>query len=619
MQFQEVCLKIPDLIGHYSLLNDISDDFIILYNLSENKIIWRNDKSIDEFKDIIELNNILNVILTNSNNLSILTYKSNNYSYKYKTIKINDDTYSIIILKDDSLLISMQNELNQLKMFMNEISEITNIGGWLIDVNKNKLMWNENVYKIHELSNNINPTVEQAIEFYTDEYKPIISKAVTESINNLQKFDVKAQIRTKNGNLRWVKSKGKSIINSSRNIIVYGTIQDITEELKENEEKKLLTMQLDHKNRMDAIGQIAGGVAHDFNNILGGILNACQLLEMTETKLSDIGKKYLNLIQTSSENATDLTQKLLTFSRKDSMEFKHIDIIQIIRESKLLISKSLNKNVTIKISNKCNNFVIKGNYSALENLIINMCLNSSHAMPNGGVIDIYIDEMKLNERYCERSSFDIVPGNYIKVLISDTGVGISEKNLNKIFEPFYTTKEIGKGSGLGLSTAYGIIESHKGEITVKSGLNVGTTFTILIPSATDNDIVLSQDEKPNMNLSGTILVVDDEEINRFLCKKILEHIGFNIIEACDGEDAILKYKTFHNDIDIVILDMIMPKLNGYETFNKLKELNNSVKVVVTSGYSDVNEIEEMKRNGLKGFLSKPFRKQNILELLNQII
>ncbi len=387
-------------------------------------------------------------------------------------------------------------------------------------------------------------------------------------------------------------------------------IVDVTKRLE-------LEDQLNHKNRMDAIGQLAGGMAHDFNNMLAGIMSSSQLLQSPKRNLDKKGLKYVDIIMNASERAADLISKLLLFGRKGHIASTNVDINTIINETVELLKRTIDKKIDLVVENKLVNSSVIGDNSALQNAFINLCINSSHALPNGGMIQITTKNIILSQTYCDTSTFNIEPGEYCEIEILDTGTGIPTESLKKIFEPFYTTKEQGKGTGLGLSAVYGTVQDHQGAITVYSDVGAGTSFHIMIPCSHYTKIIEKKSEHI-FSGSGTILLVDDEELIRITGKDMLKQFGYKVILAEDGQEAVEIFRNEYSKIDIVIMDMIMPVMNGREAFKYMRDIDSSCKVVMSSGFTKDENLQDMKNDGLAGFIRKPYRDYDLSRILNDI-
>lgn len=382
-------------------------------------------------------------------------------------------------------------------------------------------------------------------------------------------------------------------------------------------EKSKLEAQLHHAQKMEAIGTLTGGVAHDFNNMLGGIMGAAELL--TFYLPDDAKARQLHQIITESAiRAADLTKQLLAFSRQSIKLSTAVNLHKIIEEAITLVKRTLDKRISIEVNLGAERSIIVGDPSLLHNAVLNLCINASHAMSAGGTLSLNTREIALDEHFCKTSSFELHPGQYIEIEVRDNGCGIAREHLGRIFEPFFTTKETGKGTGLGLSSVYGTVKQHNGSITVYSEKGIGSTFQILLPLAEDSTICempVSQIKKG----SGVILVVDDEEVMRSTAKAILEALGYEVILAEDGQVALDLFSQNKDRIDLVLLDMIMPVMNGRECFERLKKQDPQVNVILSSGFSTEDDLQEMKKAGLKGFIRKPYLASKLSQIVHEAL
>ncbi|MBU1105542.1 MAG: response regulator [Candidatus Riflebacteria bacterium] len=399
--------------------------------------------------------------------------------------------------------------------------------------------------------------------------------------------------------------------------MIHMTWRDITGYKQAEQEREKLQKQFLQAQRMDAVVQLAGGVAHDFNNLLAGIMGAAELLKKPELTVQK-HETYLEMILTTTVRAADLTKKLLTFARKRERENKPVDLHRTIADSIEILTRTLNKNVIINFEHKAESCAIVGDETMLQNVFLNLGINASHAMPDGGTLSFLVRNVSLDSDYCSISPFDLTPGTFVEVEIRDNGCGMTMDVQKKIFEPFFTTKDRDKGTGLGLSMAYGVVKSHAGAINVYSEVGVGTVFHVYLPLAPHADIK-SIEDMPVIRGSGKILLVDDEEMLRSLGQTILESLGYEVIVAADGREAVEVFEKAADEIELVILDMIMPTMGGKETLVRLKELKPDCKVIVSSGFAKEDELSEMEKIGICSFLRKPFRIAEMSQMIAKVI
>lgn len=382
-------------------------------------------------------------------------------------------------------------------------------------------------------------------------------------------------------------------------------------------EYQSMTEQLLHVHKMEALGQLAGGVAHDLNNMLGGIMGAADLLH---GKFSDEEhKKYdriVDILLKSSRNASDLTSNLLTFSRRGKYVSAPVVIQDVVNTTVALAERTIGKLITLYKRLTDDALVVIGDSSQISSALLNMVLNARDAMPRGGEMVIAAEKIYLDKVYCSKSTFDIHPGFYVILSVSDTGEGIAPENLSRIFEPFFTTKEEGKGTGLGLAAVYGMASNHQGAVTVQSTLGKGSVFSLYLPLTEASSLpVTSRSASSAMTGTGEILVIDDEEMLCEFNKMLLEQNGYGVFTASSGREGLEIYKKHEKEIQLVLLDMAMPGMDGAQVFRYLREINPVVKVLITSGYTS----EEKVPDGVLGFLKKPYRAKDLVEAISQAL
>lgn len=376
------------------------------------------------------------------------------------------------------------------------------------------------------------------------------------------------------------------------------TYEDITELNK-------LQAQLLHSQKMEAIGTLTGGIAHDFNNVLTAVMGYATLAKKRLGN-NDQVQQYMDQVLSAAEKAASLTQSLLAFSRKQIISPKPIDLNETIRKAEKLLARLIGEDIELKFSPSSEDQVIIADQTQLEQVLINLVANARDAMPRGGLLSIRTLTTVVNGKFTESHGYG-KPGQYALIAVSDKGMGIDENAKGKIFEPFFTTKEIGKGTGLGLSIVYGIVKQHNGYIEVESEPGQGTTFKIYFPLA-ESAAIKTKPLNATENMQRgkeTVFLAEDNDSVRMVIKTYLEKNGYTVIEAINGEDAIVKFKEHKSKTDLVILDVVMPKKNGKEVYEEIKEIAANMPVLFMSGYT--YDIIQQKgiNSGKMDFIQKP--------------
>ena len=388
---------------------------------------------------------------------------------------------------------------------------------------------------------------------------------------------------------------------------IQGTIKDITE-------KKNLERQLIHAQKMEAIGNLAGGIAHNFNNILVGIMGYSELL-MSKRSKDDPDYKPIKTIFDGTTRAAEMTHQLLNFARGGETLFQRVNLNNVVQNVIPLLSSSFKGIIDLKTGLETKILPIKGDEGQLEQCLLNLCINARDAMLDGGELFIETTNRYLDEEFI-RTHLDAHAGEFVVLSVSDTGTGMSPHVKERIFEPFFTTKKSSGGTGMGLATLYGIVKNHGGFITVYSEEGTGTTFKLYFPSATGK-FTEAIEEADSKNLEGneTILLVDDEPTVLSMWSDFLVDRGYIVITAENGLLGIEQYKKMKNMIDLVILDYIMPGMNGKEVLKMLKKIDKEVKVLIASGYSENGQAKDLITGDADGFLQKP---ATMIQLISKI-
>jgi PAS domain S-box-containing protein len=387
---------------------------------------------------------------------------------------------------------------------------------------------------------------------------------------------------------------------------------------KEIAEREKLEQQLLQAQKMESIGLLAGGVAHEFNNQLTAISGYGQLLKDRIPDDDELMQESIEQVLKGAARATELTRSLLTFSRKQENNPKPVTVNSIIDNVSTLIRRVVGEDVEFSIVFACQELLVMADSGQIQQVLLNLATNARDAMSSGGRLRIRTKPVTVkngSEMLYELA----LPGNYAQISVSDTGTGIDEKLFDKLFEPFYTTKEVGKGTGLGLSIAYGIIKQHGGSILVSSESGKWTTFNIYLP------LMRGEAVEPETGIMSavtggteTLLIAEDEEIVRFFMKRTLEKAGYRVITAGDGEEAVARFR--ENDaIDLVLSDVVMPKKNGKEILDEIRKLRPDIKVIFSSGYTaDILHAKGIREEGLE-FMAKPFTTNDLLQKIREML
>ncbi len=432
--------------------------------------------------------------------------------------------------------------------------------------------------------------------------------------------NLEASFREKNGKEIPVIFSCSPLKNEDGEIV--GTVviaRDITDRKRAEEEREKLRQQLFHTEKMSAIGQLAGGIAHDFNNMLGAIIG---FAEMITKKIppgnSDISR-YAERILAVSGRGADLTAKLLAFGRKGKYDVAAVDMHELIDETIKLLEHTIDKRITIRTCLEARSTVVMGDRTQLLNALLNLAINARDFMPGGGEMTFSSDVARVDDPVLMAHPKEVAGKTYLIVSVSDTGVGMENNVKNRLFEPYFTTKPTGKGTGLGLASIYGAVINHGGFIDVQSEPGAGSRFHLYLPLS--DTVISSPAHKPVAPEKGTgrILVVDDEDDVREVTSETLKDLGYAVVTCSNGEEAVHYYESRAREIDLVILDIIMPKMGGYDCFMHLKKIKPSIKTIIASGYSMDGEAKRILDQGAMAFIQKPYSMEELAGVISRLL
>ncbi len=500
---------------------------------------------------------------------------------------------------------TLKHSVAELELFRSVLEEISDII-LIIDENESIIDLNQS-----------------AIDFLDSQYSQIKGK----SIASFEKLPYR-RLNSSSGKSIQIEDPGvykekKHFLFSIKKVIISGANynviigKDITLLIQSQEEQERAMEQLHQIQKIESVGQLAGGIAHDFNNILTSIIGAASLLKLNENDTASLNHKYIEMILESSSNAADLISKLMSISRRGASKYE-FSLSALIRETLDILEHTIDKKIRLVFDDLSTTPDIVGDRSRFHSILLNLGVNASHAIHESGEIRFELTNVHLRKEYCTKSPFPIQQGEYLKLIVQDTGKGIPEEILPRIFDIFFTTKEAGKGTGLGLSSVMKTVRDHEGEIRVDSKVGEGTTFTILIPAAKAHRDRNFLDLRLESG-TETILLVDDEDFNRDLGYEILHSLGYTVLLATNGLEAVNAFAKAQDEVELVILDMNMPVMDGSEAYKKLKKLNPAVKILIATGFVDNEKLQLLSEDGMADIIVKPYKIEEISTKVRELL
>jgi PAS domain S-box-containing protein len=524
---------------------------------------------------------------------------------EYRSVAIRPEDrppYVVGVARDVTERVTMQRKLKESETKFQLLVESAHDGITYIDAEGTIQFANP---RMKEILKDLHPEGKKLKDFYNEENTWILEKNLEIRSKGFSTtyFSTLTDLE---GNQRSLVVSGTPFLDERKNYLgAIGVYTDISELRK-------LEAQLQQSQKMEAVGTLAGGIAHDFNNILGGVLGYASLIRQLVPPDSQLAH-YAAMIEKSAERGAATAGQLLAFSRKGKQFVQIVDVHQIIDEVVEILSHTLDRKVNVHTRKDAPRSLVKGDPAQIQQVLMNLCINANDAMPGGGILTISTGLMEADESFCMGQE-NLIPGTFFELKVEDTGAGMTPYVMGRLFEPFFTTKEEGKGTGLGLSMVYGAVTNHGGTVKVSSHIDKGSLFTVLLPlhdAQSGRSVQIAR--RPAAYGSGTILVVDDEDIIRQLLTEMLQEMGFNVLSACDGIEALEVYHSHWRAIDLVIMDLIMPRLSGKETFRAMRDINPEARVILATGYSRETTMQEALEDGILGFLHKPFGTEELSE------
>jgi two-component system cell cycle sensor histidine kinase/response regulator CckA len=523
------------------------------------------------------------------------------------------------IVRDISGRMRAEHALREKDELLREMSGMAKIGGWEFDVATLQGTWTEEVARIHDLDPEIETNVELGLSFYQGESREKIESALREAIDLGKPYDLELEIVTAEGNHKWVRTIGHPIKQNNQVVKVRGTFQDITARKQAEEDRARLEEQLRQAQKMESVGRLAGGVAHDFNNLLTVIQGHCDLM-LTQMSDRDPLLKEVKHIQQAGERAASLTRQLLAFSRRQMLAPIVLDLNDLVANLRKMLERLIGEDITLTTVLAPGLWSVTADPGQIEQVIMNLAVNARDAMPTGGMLTIETGNVHLDDSYA-RTHLEAPVGPCVMLAVSDTGHGMDAQTQEQIFEPFFTTKEPGKGTGLGLATVYGIVKQSGGDILVYSEPDRGTTFKIYLPAnkMPSKDLVAPPTQPVSRGGNETILLVEDEEMVRDLVRIVLHTKGYTILEASHGGEALSLARQHQGPIDLLVTDVVMPRISGRELAEQLKALRPLMKVLFMSGYTDDAVVQHGLLAAEVEFLPKPFSPSVLASKVREVL
>jgi len=455
---------------------------------------------------------------------------------------------------------------------------------------------------------------------HPDERESVRDRLTLHLRGAVPQYAAEFRMLSRSGDWKWVLDRGKVVEwdQRGRPLRMTGTTTDISVRRRAEEDKRHLEHQLNHSQKMEAIGQLAGGVAHEFNNILTAIIGYGHLLVMKTEERSQV-RHFASQILTSAERASGLTRSLLTFSRKQTASMHHVDLNETIRKIGTLLSRIIREDIEFGTELWGEPLTVLADDGQIEQVLVNLVTNARDAMPEGGLITISTGIEGLGAEFVESFGYGR-PGSFARISVLDTGIGMEENIREKIFQPFFTTKEPGKGTGLGLAIVYGIIKQQGGYITVASTPGEGTEFHIYLPLVQEGWRERGVASHPVMKTgTETILIAEDDDDVRRLDRELFEECGYSVLEAANGREALDLFHDNRDGIDLLVFDVIMPKMNGREAYEEIRRVRPDMKILFISGYA--GDILNGKGNIGKefDFVAKPVPPEELLSKVREIL
>lgn len=472
---------------------------------------------------------------------------------------------------------------------------LAKVGGWQLEASPRKLSWTLETYRIHEIDESFVPEVERAIAFYVPEAQPLIREALDATLEAGRPFELELEIETAQGNRIWVHSTGRAHWVDGKIEKVYGAIQDITQ-------RKRLEEEVLRAQRMESIGSLAGGIAHDLNNILAPILVSAEMLQ------NQWDRESVDAILSNAERGADMVNQILTFARGATSRRQPVQVAEVIRHLTRLVRETFPRDIDFQVQCPADLPFALTDPTHLHQILVNLCVNARDAMVGGGVLKVVAEADRLQGQ----------PAVALRVI--DDGGGIPEALQEKIFEAFFTTKDVGRGTGLGLATVQKLVKQYSGHLELHSQEGEGTTFVVRLPASSVGAPKAAQTESPRLDgAQREVLVVDDERSVCAILEKVLKQLGFRVCTANSSREAIEVMEAKQSSLSLVITDIMMPGGSAVKFLLRLREVVPELPVLAISGMPDSTTMEALGDLQVPNFLAKPFNVESLVKAVREVL
>ncbi len=513
-----------------------------------------------------------------------------------------------------------EERLRESEAFLDATAKIAKIGGWELDAQTLEVTWTKETYLIHDVPLDYKPSLQDAITFFHPEDRDKLTSAIQRSLENGEPYDLEIRFITARGNQLWTRTVCQPYIVNGEVITLKGIFQDISQRKRAEEEKEKLQAQLTQSQKLESIGTLAGGIAHDFNNILSPIMLHSEMAMMDLPADSPVHNS-LKQIYKSGERARDLVKQILTFARKTKEERIPIKASSIVKEAVKFLRSTIPTTIDIRYECRTGLDIVLADPTQLSQIVMNLCTNAAHAMEEkGGSIEVILENETLEPDVSEQIIVS-EPGCYLKLTVKDTGHGIEPGLLGKIFEPYFTTKAVGKGTGMGLALVHGIVKSYGGEITVQSDVGTGTCFCVYLQLVEGAGDVAETMADAAQFPGGTekILFIDDELSAVNAMKPVLEKLGYEVTARTSSIEALELFREKPDRFDIIITDQTMPKMTGKELAGEILFIRPNMPIILCTGFSEQIDESVAKEIGILGFVMKPLVMRQIANKIREIL